>query len=78
MKLTTQTFPTVLVSRRVVTRDACCVTRDQYRDNLGVQGQLEKRLSQRGHFFVGNTLTWADIHLFFFCGTGDFMDSKVS
>merc|ERR1712079_39652 len=52
VKLTTQTFPTVL-------------------------GQLEKRLSQRGHFFVGNTLTWADIHLFFFCGTGDFMDSKI-
>merc|ERR1712223_1033627 len=38
VKLTTQTFPTVL-------------------------GQLEKRLSQRGHFFLG--------------GTGDFTDSKI-
>jgi len=33
-----------------------------------VLGQIEKRLVSRGgQFLVGNTLSWADIQLFFFC-----------
>jgi len=39
--------------------------------------QLEKRLSERGgQFMVGNSLTWADIHLFFLC-TEEFLEKKV-
>ena len=31
----------------------------------GFQARLEARLEQRGgQFFVGNNLTWADLHLF--------------
>ena len=33
-----------------------------------VFGQLERRLISRGgQFFVGNTLSWADIHLYAYC-----------
>ena len=35
---------------------------------LPMLGQVEKRLVQRGgQFLVGNALSLADIHLFFFC-----------
>ena len=35
--------------------------------NKYFQGQLEARLIERGgQFFVGNNLTWADLHLHFF------------
>ena len=44
---------------------------------LTTQGQLEARLQERGgQFMVGNSFTWADLHLFFFCSE-DFLDSKV-
>jgi len=40
-------------------------------------GMLEKCLNERGgQFMVGNSYTWADIHLFFLC-TEDFLDQKV-
>jgi len=39
--------------------------------------QLERRLAQSGgKFMVGNSLTWADIHLFFLC-TEEFIDKNV-
>jgi len=38
--------------------------------------QLEKRLSERGQFFVGDNFTWADLHLYFFC-TEDFLSPTV-
>ena len=39
--------------------------------------QLEKRLEERGgEWMVGNTFTWADLHLFFFC-TEDFLEPGV-
>ena len=45
--------------------------------SLCSQSQLEKRLSERGQFFVGDNFTWADLHLYFFC-TEDFLSPTVS
>merc|ERR1712117_36504 len=39
--------------------------------------QLERRLTQGGgQFMVGNTFSWADLHLFYFCGK-DFISPNV-
>ena len=43
-----------------------------------VKSKLEKRLKDNGgQWFAGNSLTWADLHLFFFAGTGDYIESDV-
>ena len=42
------------------------------------QSKLEKRLKDNGgQWFAGNSLTWADLHLYFFAGTGDYIEPDV-
>jgi len=43
-----------------------------------VLSKLEKRLKDNGgQWFAGNNLTWADLHLYFFAGTGDYIEPDV-
>ena len=42
-----------------------------------VLAQLEKKITERGgKFLVGGKLSWADIHLFFFC-SDEFLEPEV-
>ena len=45
--------------------------------NIYLQSQIERKLTERGaQYLVGSRISWADIHLFYFC-SDEFMEPEV-